>query len=241
MEETDNYYKQSMDDIVFVNRNKDYGAYLLRTKYKFRLLKALLLSILFFVLGMGIPKVLSMLHFFDEPALELSKEKIMILAEIASSQPAFAPPPATKEKTEIVATSDPIPPSVPIKEKEDDKKQSNSGIDSSGNSKSNNQNNTGVYLSGRVEKEPTFIGGDEALESYMQNIVHPDITLKGTILVVFIINEKGEITDIKTDGKGNPKLEEAAKEAVAKMNGKWNPGIQNKIPVKVICKIPISF
>lgn len=241
MEGTDNFYKQSMDDIVFVNRNKDYGAYLLRKKYKYRLFKALSLSLLIFVLGMLIPKLLLMFHFFEEAPLELSKERTMILAELASTQPSFAPPPPSKENTEIVATSEPIPPSVPIKDKEDNNKQNSSGKDSSSNSSSNNNDNAGTYLNGNVEVKPSFIGGEDALEHYMQNIVHPDITLKGTILVVFIIDENGQIKDITTDGKGHPKLEEAAKDAVAKMNGKWNPGMQNKRPVKVICKIPISF
>lgn len=243
MEDKKEYYRQSMDEIVFANRNKHYGAYLLRSLYRKRLLKSLCITIIVFVIVISVPKLLMMLHFFDEQEPELTQERTMILAELASSKPQYTPPaPSAPANQEIAPSPDPVPP-PPDKPDDKDKNKNNpmNNGDSAKKGEPVNGNPTGVYLSGRVEKEPTFKGGEEALYTYMQNIVHPDITLKGTIVVTFIIDESGSVIEIHTDGKGNPKLEQAAIDAVTKMSGKWNPGMQNNRPVKVICKIPISF
>jgi protein TonB len=65
---------------------------------------------------------------------------------------------------------------------------------------------------------------------------------QGKVVVKFIVNEDGSISDITTIN--NPAigfgLEEAAMNVVRKMP-KWKPGRQNGKPVKVYFTLPISF
>lgn len=94
-----------------------------------------------------------------------------------------------------------------------------------------------------VEVEPSFPGGMEAFLKYVQkNYRYPDRAVlqgvKGKIILTFIVERDGSLTDIKIVrdlkfGTG----EEAVR--LLKASPKWSPGIQNGREVRVAYTLPI--
>jgi protein TonB len=96
-----------------------------------------------------------------------------------------------------------------------------------------------------VENMPEFPGGDLALRKYIaEHVQYPEIAkengLSGKVFVQFVINQKGEVQDVKIARGVDPALD---KEAIRVVQGlpKWKPGSQRGKPVKVSYTVPINF
>jgi len=92
--------KDRMDEIVFANRNKAYGAYVLRNEYSNQLTKALLVGVAFFGALSVIPLIISA---FENkatiPTDDYSKHKILIIddpADVPKPPQAAVIPPKVK-------------------------------------------------------------------------------------------------------------------------------------------------
>jgi protein TonB len=97
-----------------------------------------------------------------------------------------------------------------------------------------------------IADKPTFKGGSDKLQEFLgDNLVYPreayDNEIEGVIMVFFVINKDGSVSDITTDGKGNKDLQREAMNVVKKTSGMWKPGTQREKPVRVKAKIPITF
>jgi len=96
-----------------------------------------------------------------------------------------------------------------------------------------------------VQQMPSFPGGGEALRKYLQNnLRYPeaaiDQNIQGTILVEFVVNEDGSVTDVTPLKElGGGCTQEAVR--VIKSMPKWNPGKNNGKAVKVYYKVPVTF
>src|SRR5690606_28347366 len=88
-----------------------------------------------------------------------------------------------------------------------------------------------------AEEMPSFRGGLKGFYDYFgKNVEYPKLAKKsnitGTVVVSFVIDKDGSITDIKViKGIGFGCDEEAVR--VLKNAPKWNPGKQRGVPVKV--------
>ena len=96
-----------------------------------------------------------------------------------------------------------------------------------------------------VEEMPEFPGGEAALHRYIaQSIKYPVIAqengIQGRVYVSFVINQKGEVTNIKIARGVDPALDKEAIRVISKMP-KWKPGKQRGKPVKVSFTVPINF
>ena len=96
-----------------------------------------------------------------------------------------------------------------------------------------------------VENMPEFPGGDLALRKYIaENVKYPEIAkengLSGKVFVQFVINQRGEVENVKIARGVDPALD---KEAIRVVQGlpKWKPGSQRGKPVKVSYTVPINF
>lgn len=83
-------------------------------------------------------------------------------------------------------------------------------------------------------------------EHVVKNQIYPkealDLGIQGRIIVYFIIDENGEITDIKTSKKkGNKILEKEAIRIISLLPKMTSPGYANGKPVKVKYMQPITF
>ena len=95
------------------------------------------------------------------------------------------------------------------------------------------------------EVMPEYPGGMDALMKYLSgNIKYPEQAkeknIQGRVLVTFIVEKNGSISDVKVvKGIGNGCDEEAVR--VISAMPKWKPGMQNGKKVRVSFAIPISF
>ncbi|MBR5633640.1 MAG: TonB family protein [Prevotella sp.] len=95
------------------------------------------------------------------------------------------------------------------------------------------------------EEMPSFPGGVMALMEFLQkNVKYPVEAQKkgveGRVLVSFVVEKDGSLTEIKTVKSVDPLLDEEAVRVVSAMP-KWEPGKQKGKPVRVKYNVPISF
>ncbi len=100
----------------------------------------------------------------------------------------------------------------------------------------------GAYL--KVEIESQFPGGPKAWLAFLNShLEYPKKAarkkIEGTVVLQFIVDKDGRITDLKALS-GDPVLEEAALKAMAD-SPRWTPAIQNGRLVKSYKKQPIVF
>lgn len=98
---------------------------------------------------------------------------------------------------------------------------------------------------GAAEEMPSFPGGEKALMQYIKdNTYYPkemcEGAAQGRVMVGFVINEDGSISDVKVLRSLTPECDEVAVKIVKGMP-KWNPGKQNGKAVKTKYIVPVSF
>ena len=97
----------------------------------------------------------------------------------------------------------------------------------------------------KVEVMPEFPGGDQAMMDFVAtNVKYPkeamDKEISGRVLVSFIVEKDGSITDAKVvKGIGGGCDEEAVR--VVNAMPKWKPGMQKGKPVRVSFMMPFTF
>ena len=96
-----------------------------------------------------------------------------------------------------------------------------------------------------VEKMPEYPGGSAALFEYLNgNIKYPADAKKkkieGRVLVTFVVNTDGSITDIEVVRKAFPSLDAEAVRVISGMP-KWIPGEQKGQKVRVKYTVPLNF
>ena len=94
-----------------------------------------------------------------------------------------------------------------------------------------------------VEKMPSFPGGSEALKEYLKKNTrypNPDACIQGRVVVVFVVDEKGNLSDVKVARSVEPSLDAEAVRVVKSMP-RWSPGIEKGKAVKVRYTLPVTF
>ncbi|MDI1234506.1 MAG: energy transducer TonB [bacterium] len=260
------YHKQSMDEIVFDARNKNYGAYVLRQLYEKHLLKALGISVFVFVFTMFSPKIVKNLGLFAAAEEEQTDTTVLTLVAPPSIKPDEPPPPPpppvepvlrpTARFMEMEAVKkeevdEPPPPTIIELENKDIGKENIKAeiTDEPPPIIVQVTGGTGVdknKIYEKVEQYPAYIGGQPAIDDFLaDNLVYPpddyDNGVTGLVVVYFVVTETGQVTDVRV-GKSSrhPKLDAAAVNVVKKLS-KFKPGKQNGEAVKVRCEIPIEF
>ena len=101
----------------------------------------------------------------------------------------------------------------------------------------------GVYQV--VDTMPRFQGGNDELAHYFsQNLVYPEdektSPVAGKVVVSFIVNEDGYVSDPAVIMPVSPGLDREAVRVVRAMP-RWEPGRLDGVPVKVRMQIPVRF
>jgi protein TonB len=96
-----------------------------------------------------------------------------------------------------------------------------------------------------VEEMPSFPGGEAALMKFLgNNIKYPaiakDAGIQGTVFVTFVVDEDGNVKDVKVLRSIGGGCDEEAIRVVQSMP-KWKPGKQRGKAVKVQYNLPIRF
>jgi len=96
-----------------------------------------------------------------------------------------------------------------------------------------------------VEQMPQFPGGPQALFEYLsKNIKYPVVAeengIQGRVIVTFVVERDGSITDVKVAKSVDPSLDKEAMRVVKSMPH-WIPGKQNGSAVRVKYTVPVTF
>lgn len=97
-----------------------------------------------------------------------------------------------------------------------------------------------------VTVKPTFNGGDENdfTKWVAKELKYPAIAkekkIEGRVILQFIVNKEGKVTNVKVVKSANPLLDKEAVRAVSS-SPLWAPGYQNKSLVDVIYTFPVIF
>jgi periplasmic protein TonB len=251
----------NIDEVIFVAKNKEYGAYKLRKSYKTFLSIAMWVAIILMTAATTGPSLYSMLNPEKVESKKLKKVTITDLApppsigEEQKIEEINAPPPL---KSTIKFTPPVVKPDEQVKEEYiptvDELKEVDPGM------KTEQGVEGGVDYSlieveekvveEKKEEAPTYfvaveempepIGGISAIQ---QKIEYPEIAkragVEGKVYVLAFVDEDGNVTGAKIIKGIGAGCDEAALDAVRKT--KFKPGKQRGTPVKVQVSIPIVF
>jgi periplasmic protein TonB len=250
-----------IDDLLFQSRNKEYGAYQLRKKYNSVMITGIILAsvlvslavILPFILTPRTDNVLNGNRSYTQlqmDNLEPPKEVIYV--------PPSPPPPQSIHVEEIVKYVPPVVvDSVPLLAKQqlstDDylNQTTNDKIDVTGTGtgddlmagQDGSATDEPFFL---VEVMPSFKGGglDKFREWVTKRTNYPEDAVKkkirGTVLLTFIIEKDGAVSNVTVVKGVDPLLDDAAVKAISE-SPKWTPGLQRGEPARVRFLIPLNF
>jgi len=252
-------YTAPMDEIVFEHRNKTYGAYILRKLYNKNMTKAIILAVIILLAGLAYPLASSFYAqrragYIEKAAsaefLDMDKPK-----EEAPPPPPPPPPPpaALEQKVKFVApvvTTEEVVEDADIFNQDELAQTTNEAVVVQ-------EEVAEVAVAEVIEVEeakpvftiveemPSYPGGEVERNKFLAtNIVYPQQAtengIQGTVYVSFVVDSKGNVTDVKIlRGIGGGCDEEALR--VVKMMPKWHPGKQNGKQVRVLFNMPIYF
>jgi protein TonB len=257
-------YKIDLNELIFANKNKEYGAYKLRKAYNKYLSIAMWIAIGAVTIATVGPRVYRLINPEEDPnAIRRKVVQITTLAEPPSIgekkevQAVDAPPPlkSTVKFTPPVVKADEqvkdeyIPTVDELKEVDPGKKTEEGvagGVDYSLIEVEQKvveepvkKEEAPVYFVA-VEEMPEPIGGIQAIQS---RISYPEIArragVEGKVYVLAYVNETGDVTKVQVLKGLGAGLDEAAMDAVR--STRFKPGKQRGKPVKVQVSIPIVF
>jgi protein TonB len=249
--------EDQFNEIVFENRNKEYGAYALRTAYKKRMTIAVSISLTVLLLAVTFPLIAGYMN--KTRYVKIGGDDITIF-DVPPETDAPPPPPPPPPPPEVLEQKVRFTAPVVVSDSIDNNDALNQDIIG------NNQNtppppeDTLVVIEKPddikiieikpppfivVEEMPNYPGGDEARIKFIsENVVYPVIAresnTQGTVYVTFVVEADGSITEVKIlRGIGSGCDEEAMR--VVKMMPKWNAGRQSGKSVRVQFNLPIKF
>lgn len=258
--EKQNQNIRSWDDLIFENRNKAYGAYAIRQEYASGAAKGALTGIgilisIFVVAGFInsnssiLPKVT------DEGTiiciLPVPPNIIPVEVQKSTLQP-------VKTKTNLppvaVVTPDPVEPDpepATTSAGTEGTIDGTAGTDTgtSGGATTGTDLGTVAVKSNEpfihVEVMPAYKGGFEGMmKTLRKNMRYPasarSMGKEGTVHVEFVVNDAGEITNVKVLRGFDLDCDKEAVRMVEKLT-EWTPGFQNKLAVNVKMVLPIKF
>lgn len=258
-----------MTEIIFAGRNKNYGAYILRSGYGNTLMRSVSL------MGLGCITFFSIAWFISNrkehrveiPSEQLPPEITTVIEynspppEPEPQQPAARSVPATintpDENTAVrIVDSVAIEPETPL----NDRATEGSSVAVAGSEAGNNQGSKGegakpgfeggtcggISHDYQVDSAPEFEGGLKALNRFLgNNLRYPETARdegkEGVVHVKFVVDEKGEVTLAEALNKPGYGMEQEALRVVAMIPKFKSPAKVKGKPVKVYFNIPIKF
>ena len=255
----ENSVSETWDDVVFENRNHEYGAYVIRKSYKDNVLSGAFLSVSIGALVLLVPFLSSFMRgesgalisdpllaepptvFSQPPAIELIPQTLQAPAPPSAIR--NLPPQVTTQITEVeLPTNVAVAASLP------------------GTSDTEGNVPTGVSIAAPVEPPviaeppsvfliaevmPAYDGGLEAMYKFIQKKMrYPSIAerneVQGTVYVSFVVSASGKVVDVGIVKGVSPDLDKEAARVIAMMPG-WKAGKQRDKNVSVRMTLPIKF
>ena len=252
-------YYPSFDDIVFANRNKEYGAYVLRKKYTRTMALSIILGVLIIVMAAIIPFIRA-----KSIAAAKARDANEVIAQMANdiqleeaAPPPPPPPPPPTEQQTVVKYVAPVVVDTVKPEEQSKLRIAEEAVETVVDKevvevvevveapKEEVEYEAPAEVFVAVEEMPSFPGGDAELFKFIyENVKYPDIAMEnniqGKVIVRFCVTYKGTVDQVSVLRGVDPTLDEEAIRVI-KMLPKWKPGKQGGKPVNVWYTVPISF
>ncbi len=221
-----------LDEIVFENRNKDYGAYFLRNHYNKHLIVSLIVAIIFSLAIVLIPFIRYVTKVYADGTpegfkyAELSLEQLELPKERVSLEPA----------TEMMRLKPII---VDSKASDDALLQSEDNVFAY-----SEEGKVGNY--GVLESRPSFRGGDlkdfnlwvATMFVYPKKAIEEKIT--GVFIAYFIVEKDGSVSNVKIKENADLSIANELKRVIYS-SPEWSPGILAGKPVRVQCSVTLTL
>jgi protein TonB len=261
-------YETNWINLVFENRNKEYGAYKLRQESSRTSLFALFTGILLCASLMAIPRVLSYFNSRTNIAVAINKplDRIIQLTAIAAPQikqiekqisikTVLQKPvalPLKKQLTNPIIVRAPLatPDIATNSELIEIIQNTTTGITNSNSSQGNGINNTApteygntVVTAAILDKIPEFPGGIAKFYSYIgKTFETPEINGERSIriYVSFVIEKDGSMSDIQVKNDPGYGLAKEAIRVLKSLKTKWTPGMIAAKPMRTSYNLPIT-
>jgi len=246
----------SLDEIVFEKRNKEYGAYWLRKKYK----RAVIVAFIFSFVIIGSVVVYPLIEAYrnrNNKNVNDLKKVTATLAKIDDATPP-PPPPPPPPPADVVKQMAFKAPEVVDSVKIPDQDFSNFDMSSTQNAAPPADLNTPTEAPKQVivdapeevfvvvEESATFQGGDvNGFRNWVQgSLTYPaeaaEQGISGKVIVQFAVNSKGKLVDAVVVRGVHPALDKEVLKVLAK-SPNWSPARQGGKSVKQQFTIPIIF
>ena len=260
MKASSNVADPRWEDIVFEHRNKDYGAYRLRTLYTKNVFRGVIITMVLIALIFYSPDLIAL--FKGEEVVEKVPPRKLVYTELSAPPPIDKPkpPPPQVQLPKLQKVIKFVPPKV-VKEEvveeiptiEEIKQHEVAAVEVEGPTEivfeepveevvvEEDENQIFTV----VEQQPEFQGGLEAMMNFLRkNIRYPAsarrMGVDGTVYVSFVVSKTGAISEVKVLRGLSADLDQEAVRVVSMMPP-WRPGKQNGKPVFVRFVLPIKF
>ena len=239
------------DEIIFENRNKNYGAYDLRKKYKSAATISILGGVSFSVI------LLITLSFKTEEGTALTGPTNVLIELTRPVEQVIVPPPMPKIPSELIRSINNLPPKVVSDSMETTPFIPITDVVNA-TIKNGNVTDSAIYTEPvapeipveekvfvSVEEMPEYPGGNQALLKYIsENLIYPPDAqinnIQGRVTLKFVVNRNGSVDRIEIIGSIDSLLDNEAIRVV-KTLPKFKPGKQGGVPVPVWFSLPVLF
>ncbi len=253
----DNSRIPAFDEIVFKNRNKEYGAYALRKKYSRNMVIAT-------IIGLAIMCTVVITPYLNAKALENKQQQTERQVEIQMenldqpNETVAPPPPPPPPPSDVVQQARYVPPVVVDSVKPEEAAQ----LMTADQAQVEVQDEEVVEIVEEIKEEiqeqeveaepfvvveemPMFPGGDPALLQYLaENTQYPEVAkennIQGKVIVRFCVTSKGTVDRVSVLKGVDPELDKEAIRVVQTLPS-FKPGRQGGKPVPVWYMVPINF
>jgi protein TonB len=262
-------YETNWINLVFENKNKEYGAYRLRQESTKTSLFALFMGLFLCTSLMGIPRVLRYFNLGNVSQIETTEiiDQIIHVSKIfpeIKETPVL--PKAIQQKTveanpkdqlvnpTIVQAAEATPDIAKNSENTASKSTVTEGTGILGTNSTASEgtgsgnaiapdNGNAIVSSTILDKLPEFPGGMSKFYTYIgRNFETPEIEGERSIriFVSFVIEKDGSMTDIQVKNDPGYGLGKEAMRVLKSLKTKWTPGILNSKAVRTSYSLPIT-
>jgi protein TonB len=245
------------NEIVFAQRNKEYGAYTLRRDYDRRMVIILLSVFSSMALAFGIFKFIKNLPEEKEKVVKVDLKQLT-LTPAKTPEKTLPPPPEPPTPPQQRVVANPPPVIVDIEVDEDIKTQSEMENVKTGAKGQEGKEDGFDFVSGPtgavnvevkkvekiedfVEEDPEFPGGMDAFYQWVvKKMVFPEDSEGGDLFVKIVISKEGQLSNVMFLKRSSPELEREVQRALLQ-SPKWKPGKIDGKSVTCYYEFPISF
>ncbi len=256
-------------DLIFEDRNKDYGAYDLRKTYSKRILKALVFTASIALIAL-LGSLLSKAFESNRNGYKVTELTLQYIKE-EKSQPDLPPPPLQKPLPPKVEMAKFTPPKI-VKDEEvkeviqenkqleekkidvinqegikDDQIATPVRIDEGKQVIEEKKDDDDNRIFEKVEIEAEFPGGLAAWKKFLEKNLRGDVATENgapagqyTVWVQFVVDKEGNVSDVKALTNHGYGMEDEAVRVIKK-GPQWKPAVQNGRNVKAYRRQPVIF